>query len=528
MVNWYGLADRSPIIRRKVVNTAEPPQKELQVELYPPLFTVYRIRDPGSQVTRDSLKEEKEQRPRKIVVGRSEGFQKFLKKVKKITGVDPARKARIWRLNNIPEPEKGKKDKKNPFKQMILDLQAFLEQESERELLDIPDRTNDAKYNGHMDIGTAGLGTGGIIIVEEQSADGDWVSTSPVKTTNRFGEVITVLKNGIKSATTEKKARPNALQVKNDKEKEKQASRSSSPSKSITSRVSNVFTRNRTGSGRTMGTCGLSNLGNTCYMNSALQCLRSVEELSKYFLTDEYEKELNPGNPLAHHGKVAKAYAQLLKNIFASSSPSSYAPREFKSTIGRFGPSFSGYQQQDSQEFLAFLLDGLHEDLNRIDKKPYIERPDSTDDMVGNPEKIAQLAATHWDIYKKRNDSAVADLFAGLYKSTLVCPECSKVSITFDPFMDLTLPLPIESLWSNEVIWYPLEKKKGFQGPFKVPVEMAKHASIKSLKELLGKKYGVDPRKVSIFIDVVDLTDSCRSWARSCTRISSTSTTLMI
>lgn len=214
---------------------------------------------------------------------------------------------------------------------------------------------------------------------------------------------------------------------------------------------------------------------------------------------DEYEKELNPSNPLSHNGKVAKAYAGLLKAIFGPSSPSSYAPREFKATIGRFGPSFSGYQQQDSQEFLAFLLDGLHEDLNRIVKKPYIERPDSTDDMVGDQEKIAKLADTHWDIYKKRNDSAVADLFAGLYKSTLVCPDCGKVSITFDPFMDLTLPLPIESLWSHKVVFYPLNKGNN-GGPFRVPVEMAKHASIASLKELLGKKFGVDPKKVCILI----------------------------
>lgn len=52
---------------------------------------------------------------------------------------------------------------------------------------------------------------------------------------------------------------------------------------------------------------------------------------------------------------------------------SSVTPRQFKAKIGRFAPQFSGYQQHDSQEFLAFLLDGLHEDTNRIKNKPYIE-----------------------------------------------------------------------------------------------------------------------------------------------------------
>jgi ubiquitin carboxyl-terminal hydrolase 4/11/15 len=214
---------------------------------------------------------------------------------------------------------------------------------------------------------------------------------------------------------------------------------------------------------------------------------------------NEYEKELNPSNPLAHHGKVAKAYAGLLKSIFAPQSPSSFPPREFKSTIGRFAPSFSGYQQQDSQEFLAFLLDGMHEDLNRIMSKPYTEKPDSTDEMVGHPELIAKLADKHWEIYKSRNDSAVADLFGGLYQSTLICPDCQKVSITFDPFMDLTLPLPIESFWAMDVTFFP-KNKRTFSTPVKVPVEMRKNSSIASLKEYLGKKFTVDPKKVGLFV----------------------------
>lgn len=48
-------------------------------------------------------------------------------------------------------------------------------------------------------------------------------------------------------------------------------------------------------------------------------------------------------------------------------------PKGFKARIAQFAPQFSGYQQHDSQEFLAFLLDGLHEDINRIQEKPYIE-----------------------------------------------------------------------------------------------------------------------------------------------------------
>lgn len=117
--------------------------------------------------------------------------------------------------------------------------------------------------------------------------------------------------------------------------------------------------------------------------------------------------------------------------------------------------------------------------------------------MVGNNEAIAQLAAAHWDIYKKRNDSAIADLFGGLYQSTLVCPTCAKVSITFDPFMDLTLPLPVENVWSKEIYFFPKDESKAKM--IRIPVEMDKNGSIKSLKEYVGNKMGVDPRMVSFF-----------------------------
>lgn len=54
-----------------------------------------------------------------------------------------------------------------------------------------------------------------------------------------------------------------------------------------------------------------------------------------------------------------------------------YFSFSLQTQVGCFAPQFSGYQQQDSQELLAFLLDGLHEDLNRVKKKPYLELKDA-------------------------------------------------------------------------------------------------------------------------------------------------------
>ncbi|KAI8372393.1 hypothetical protein BD560DRAFT_394819 [Blakeslea trispora] len=230
------------------------------------------------------------------------------------------------------------------------------------------------------------------------------------------------------------------------------------------------------------GVCGLQNLGNTCFMNSALQCLSNTEQLTKWFLADNYKQDLNRDNPLGMRGQVAEAFGELVHKLW-SGHASSIAPRDFKYTIGRFNSSFSGYQQHDTQELLAFLLDGLHEDLNRILKKPYIELPDF-DGM-----KDQEIAKRSWDYHKARNDSIIVDLFQGQFKSKLVCNECTNVSVTFDPFMYLSLPLPINKKSKTTIVYVPYDPSKQLQ---RVVVTLNKEASIAHLQKEVAKMMSVD------------------------------------
>jgi len=188
-----------------------------------------------------------------------------------------------------------------------------------------------------------------------------------------------------------------------------------------------------------MGNVGLNNLGNTCFMNSALQCLSHAAPLTRLFLSGNFRQDLNTENPLGTGGKLANAYEQTLKELWMRSNARSTSPTMLKRAIALFAPRFAGFQQHDAQEFLAYLLDGLHEDLNRIREAPYVEMPD-----VEEEEDMAVAGSRAWDAHRRRNDSLVMDSFYGQFKSTCVCPQCNRVSVSFDAFNHVSLEIPQE------------------------------------------------------------------------------------
>ena len=127
-------------------------------------------------------------------------------------------------------------------------------------------------------------------------------------------------------------------------------------------------------------------------------------------------------------GKMVVSWAKLISEMHHGNSNSA-RPSAFKKVIGQFNPTFEGYEQHDSQECINTILDFIHEDLYRKEKKPYVE----TGETEGKTDKEASIEA--WNKHVYRNESVILDLFHGQFKSRTSCNQCDKVSIVFDPFL---------------------------------------------------------------------------------------------
>ena len=126
----------------------------------------------------------------------------------------------------------------------------------------------------------------------------------------------------------------------------------------------------------------------------------------------------------------------------------------------------------------------LHEDLNKVDRKnvkpasPIENEDDLTDE---------QLANEHWQRHKERNDSIITKLFYGQYKSKLVCPKCDKVSITFDPFLYLPIPLTKNKIVYN-LYMFPLDNEKP---PERMSVKLPQGSKFTNLLEVVCSRTGL-------------------------------------
>ncbi len=238
------------------------------------------------------------------------------------------------------------------------------------------------------------------------------------------------------------------------------------------------------------GKVGLYNLRNTCFMNSAIQAISHVEPLTEYFLSSIYPHEINTNNVLGMKGEVPLFYGQLLKDLWSAKYASYISPKAFKYIVGKWCPQFIGDQQQDAQELLAFLLDGLHEGLNRCKQKGTFVNKDSD----GRPDTV--VAQEFWTNHMLRHQSVIMDLMGAQLKSTLTY-QCGRSNVTFDPYTMISVPMPTPRKQSVEMVFVARDPARV---PLRIAVEVEDEWCMGDLRMHVSKLLKIPMRRLQFAI----------------------------
>ena len=186
---------------------------------------------------------------------------------------------------------------------------------------------------------------------------------------------------------------------------------------------------------------GLQNIGATCYMNATLQCLAHIDKFIKYLFgkrkdikNERYEK------------KLTNSFLEVLENIWENNSIKDYPPNNFKELISKMNPLFAGIQANDSKDLVLFLLETMHNELNKV-KNANIMYEDDVDQY-----NFYNSLQSFTKYFQKNFQSIVSDLFYGMYDSIMKCLNCNIMTHNIQCYNILIIPLEEVRKFKNRAI----------------------------------------------------------------------------
>ncbi|MCJ1430918.1 ubiquitin-specific protease doa4 [Xylographa pallens] len=185
---------------------------------------------------------------------------------------------------------------------------------------------------------------------------------------------------------------------------------------------------------------GLVNFGVTCYMNATIQCLLATIPLSQFFLDTRWHG-FTQKNWKGSNGIMPEIYANLIRNLWKNDDRA-VRPTSLRNFCARLKTDWGIDRQQDAKEFLEFLVDCLHEDLNTNWERRPLKDLTPEEEIIRERMPVAKVSQMEWDRYSHREHSFISNLFAGQHASRLRCTTCGNTSTTYEAFYSISVEIP--------------------------------------------------------------------------------------